>query len=86
MVPSVFLPGHIFARTIDPSLWLTYLPGPAVGCGLLTSNYPAHIILHLISGVPAAEGCEETIKRGLCWLGAVFVGIPKPRQETLALE
>ena len=80
---SVFLPGLIFAH---PLVWLTYLPGPGVGCGLLTPNYPAHIILHFISGVAAAEGCEEKIERGLFWLGVIFVGIPEPQQETLALE
>lgn len=66
---SMFLPDLIFACTTDPPVWLTHLPGPAVGCGLLTPNYPAHIRLNLISGVPAAESCEEKIVlvgNGIC--------------------
>lgn len=70
--------GLIFVCTIDPPVWQTHLPGPAVGTGLLTPNYPAHIMLDLISGVPAAESCEERVEREVCWLGTVFVDISEP--------
>lgn len=79
-LPSVFPPVLVFACISDPPVWLTHLPGPAVGCGLFTPNDSAHMSLGLRSGVPAAESCEE---RGLHQL--VSVDIPKSLWKTLAL-
>lgn len=73
--------GLIFACTTDPSVRRTHLPGPAVGTGLLTPNYPAHIMLDLVSGEPAAESYEGRVEREVCWLGTVFVAMPEPQQE-----